>query len=236
MQGKTHFVTGIAASLAICRPQSFPLLVAGTGVAAVGSVISDIDVGNSSAHHDADKIIAAIIAAIAAVVIADLYLHLGIYERLLSGSSQPKLLTLALIFLVICAFGKSTKHRSFMHSFAALLALSACLYLSVPVLTPYFAIAFLSHLALDFFNRKKERLFWPSKKGYGFGLCTSTGLLNKIFFFVGLVAAITLFMTSVPMRNTGLMITAWFETIRHTLQNTIQSLWQWIRTTIVHIL
>ena len=59
MLGRTHFFIGTAAALAVLQPQTVPALVAGAGAAAIGGLISDIDVGTSQAQRDADKIIKA---------------------------------------------------------------------------------------------------------------------------------------------------------------------------------
>ena len=50
MLGRTHFFVGMTSALAIMQPESLPILVAGTGAAALGGVISDIDSGTSQAH------------------------------------------------------------------------------------------------------------------------------------------------------------------------------------------
>ena len=47
MLGRTHFFIGTAAALAVLQPQTVPVLVTGAGAAAIGSLISDIDVGTS---------------------------------------------------------------------------------------------------------------------------------------------------------------------------------------------
>lgn len=44
MLGRTHFFIGTAAALAVLQPQTVPALVAGAGAAAIGGLISDIDV------------------------------------------------------------------------------------------------------------------------------------------------------------------------------------------------
>ena len=150
MLGRTHFFIGTAAALAVLQPQTVPALVAGAGAAAIGGLISDIDVGTSQAHRDADKIITA-------TILAEYKLNLGIYRRLTSDSSVLRLLTGTAAFLLICAYGKQQPHRSFMHSFAALALLTACVDIIYPDASAYFAVGFLSHLVLDFFNRKPER-------------------------------------------------------------------------------
>ena len=58
MLGKTHMAVGVAAAMAVVHPKSLPELVIGLSAAAVGAVISDIDVGTAEAHKDADVIMA----------------------------------------------------------------------------------------------------------------------------------------------------------------------------------
>ena len=125
MLGRTHFFIGTAAALAVLQPQTVPALVAGAGAAAIGGLISDIDVGTSQAHRDADKIITATVAVAVLTILAEYKLNLGIYRRLTSDSSVLRLLAGTAAFLLICAYGKQQPHRSFMHSFAALALLTA---------------------------------------------------------------------------------------------------------------
>ena len=156
MLGRTHFFIGTAAALAVLQPQTVPALVAGAGAAAIGGLISDIDVGTSQAHRDADKIITATVAVAVLTILAEYKLNLGIYRRLTSDSSVLRLLTGTAAFLLICAYGKQQPHRSFMHSFAALALLTACVDIIYPDVSAYFAVGFLSHLVLDFFNRNRK--------------------------------------------------------------------------------
>lgn len=93
MLGRTHFFVGTAVSLAVLHPQSMSSLVAGAGAAAIGSMISDVDSGTSQAHQEADKIMAAVIAVSAVVIILDYKFHVGIYNRLMRDSSIARLLT-----------------------------------------------------------------------------------------------------------------------------------------------
>ena len=78
MLGRTHFFIGTAAALAVLQPQTVPALVAGAGAAAIGGLISDIDVGTSQAHRDADKIITATVAVAVLTILAEYKLNLGI--------------------------------------------------------------------------------------------------------------------------------------------------------------
>lgn len=169
MLGRTHFFIGISAALAVMQPSSMPTLVAGAGAAAIGGMISDIDSGTSQAHREADKIMTAAIAVTAIVILADYKFHVGIYERLMRNSSIARLLTGAMAFIIICTYGSSQPHRSFMHSFLSLFMLTACIDVIYPDAAPYFAVAYASHLALDLLNYRRLRLIWPMKRG--FSLC-----------------------------------------------------------------
>lgn len=175
---------GIAASMTILRPVTLPELITGLGAASVGALISDIDVGTTDAHRDADMITAMSVFAVAAVVVLDQMFHVGIWQILTQRSSFARVIPGVLAFIGICAFGKEQPHRSFMHSFLALFLLSALVDIIFPTAMPYFAIAFLSHLTTDIFNYKKVRLLYPWKKG---GFCLklfhAKGLANRILFY-----------------------------------------------------
>lgn len=193
MLGKTHMAAGVAASLSIMQPKNIQELVLGTGVAAIGAVISDIDIGTSDSHKEADKIIAMAAVVVTAMIAAEYIWHVGIYSRLMRNSSMARIVVAIAAFLMICDFGKGRPHRSFMHSVLALFLLTGCTMVFLPLAAPYFGIAFISHLVLDLLNRKKERLLYPWKMGFSFGLCSSKGLINKLLFRICSAASAGLF-------------------------------------------
>ena len=94
-----------------------------------------------------------------------------------------------LLFLIVCIFGKEQPHRSFMHSFLALILLDSAIALVFPKLISYFTIGFLSHLILDSLNKKRLRLLYPLKDGFCIGLFSADGLVNRIFYMAGCAAA-----------------------------------------------
>lgn len=190
MLGKTHLAVGIAASLAVVHPATIPELVIGLGVAAVGAVISDIDVGTTESHRDANIISAMAFVAVVAVVAADKLFNLGVYEILQERSNLARLIVGALAFIGVCAFGKEQPHRSFMHSFLAMVILSALVGVILPPAMPYFAVAFLSHLITDLFNFKKVRLLYPLKGGVAFHMFHAKGIANSFILLAGSVASV----------------------------------------------
>lgn len=190
MLGKTHMAVGIAAALALTTQASLPELVLATGVGAVGAVISDIDVGTSESHKEANKIIAMVTITMVGIGVLDQYVQLGIWDRIKSNREVYQLIIAGLIFIAICMYGKEQPHRSFMHSFLALGLLSGVIGVIYLPAVKYFSIGFLSHLILDMFNYKKVRLFYPIKKGVCFRLFHAQGMANDIAFITGVIVAV----------------------------------------------
>ncbi|MEI3226079.1 MAG: metal-dependent hydrolase [Lachnospiraceae bacterium] len=190
MLGKTHMAVGIAATLAITQPSGVSELVLAVGAGSLGALISDIDVGTSNSHRDADKITALSVVVVLAVFAMDYFCNTQIIERIIGSSGYLRIIAGLLLFIGICAFGKEQPHRSFMHSFLALILLSFALGLIWEKAVIYFAVGFLSHLATDIFNKKKVRLLYPMKGGVSLGLFHAYGLANDIFFAIGSIVAI----------------------------------------------
>lgn len=190
MLGKTHMAVGIAATLAITQPSGISELLLAVGAGSLGALISDIDVGTSNSHRDADKITALSVVVVLAVFALDYFCNTQIIERIIGSSGYLRIIAGLLLFIGICAFGKEQPHRSFMHSFLALILLSFALGLIWEKTVIYFAVGFLSHLATDIFNKKKVRLLYPLKGGVSLGLFHAYGLANDIFFAVGSIIAV----------------------------------------------
>lgn len=66
----THLSVGVAAALAVLQPDNLFECLAVTGIAAVGSVISDIDADQSKVRREADLMLGIGAAVLAAVMIA----------------------------------------------------------------------------------------------------------------------------------------------------------------------
>ena len=199
MLGKTHAVVGVTTALLVMQPKNMTELVAGTAGALIGSVISDIDVGTSGSHRDANKMIAIMVSAVVAVGVADHIWHIGIYSRMIQHTSLVRIWLSVQAFLTICAVGMKSRHRTFMHSFLAMILLTGCLWLFLPMTAGYFAVGFATHLLLDFFNKKGERIFFPAKKYFGIRILSSSGLVNDVVFGVGFLAMVRVIWMFVKM-------------------------------------
>lgn len=189
MLGKTHMIVGVSASLAITVPNTAPEFLIAVGLGAIGGVISDIDVETSNIHRNIGRVVLLTIVSAAVILGLDIFLKTGIIHKIMEDSSILRIVAGCLLFIIICAFGREQPHRTFMHSFLALLLLDAALGLIWPKLILYFTVGFLSHLVIDVLNKKKLSLWYPLKGGFCIGLFSADGLANQIFYIAGCIAA-----------------------------------------------
>lgn len=190
MLGNTHLTMGIATSLLLVPPKSLPELVVGIGAGALGGLICDIDVGTSKSHKQADIITMLAAVIVAGVILIDWIFKVGIQDKLMSNANFVQVFIPTILFIAICAIGKNTKHRTFMHSLVAGVLLTACMAVALPTAAPYFAIGFASHVGLDTLNKKKVKIFFPADYGVRFNLCSSNGKVNHILFYVGIAVSV----------------------------------------------
>jgi len=189
MLGKTHMIIGIAASLVVTQPVNIPEMILAIGGGALGALISDIDVRTSIIRHKADKIIVFSALTVLAVIVLDQLFHIGLMNKVVESNSYRKMIAGVILFIAVCAFGKEQPHRSFMHSFLAMLLLCLAISLVWKKAVIYFAVGFLSHLAIDIFNKSRVQLFYPFHRGIALGLFHAQGLANSVFFAIGSAVA-----------------------------------------------
>lgn len=194
MLGATHLSIGITAALAVIHPKNIQECIAVTGIAACGAVISDIDADQSKVRRQADLLLGLGTILLAAVFIAEAKFHINLTQYL-SGRQTLSERTVAVgIFIILCVIGRMTSHRTFMHSIIAdiLFSITVCVMFSAQAAIA-FAIAFATHILLDWPNCKGIQILWPYPKRFCVKLCASNGLVNRILCMIGTVTAINLF-------------------------------------------
>ena len=132
MTGKTHLAVGTATTLVLTRPTTLTDLVLCLSMAALGSLICDIDIKSSKSHKRFRKILTIGIFLLVGVIFLEYYFSFPILDQLPNYSPFLKGLAGVTCFLALCSFGKEQPHRSFMHSFLGLFLLSASVYLVLP--------------------------------------------------------------------------------------------------------
>lgn len=186
MTGKTHMVSGIAASFALALPGTPKAMLICLGAAAVGGVISDIDVSTSDARRNFNKLlwVTAFILVLAGFL--EYYFQFGIFNM---ARQHGYLFTFIgfLLFFIVCIYGKEQPHRSFMHSILGLVLLTCSIYMVFPPASFPFAIAMASHILLDLLNKRRVKLFYPFRKGIALFVCKSDGIVNTVLFYMALL-------------------------------------------------
>lgn len=188
MTGKTHWVVGITTALCVLQPTNLKEWGIGVGAAMVGSVISDIDVHSSHSQKILNRVIKIAVAAALVLAFVEYRFRIGILQAFSEEDGIFRAFVGLFAFLLMCAVGKNSPHRSFTHSFLGWAILSGIVYFISPLAAPYFAVAMLSHILLDLLNRRKVRLLYPLKKGICFSVCKSDGALNQLLLHVGTAA------------------------------------------------
>ena len=194
MTGKTHAAVGLGTVLAVTQPSTVSGLVLAAGTGMLGALISDIDVGTSKSHKDANRITLIAVLLVAAEIALNYFYDFSIWEKIRNDQSMAQVAMGVIIFIAVCAFGKNQPHRSFMHSLAAGVIFTMVTYtmFSKQAALAFF-VAFLTHILLDLPNCKGIQLFWPVPGHHCFKLCASNGWVNRILCLAGTVMAINLF-------------------------------------------
>lgn len=187
MTGKTHIACGMAAALAVTRPGDLQELSLCVVASAVGAVICDVDAKASDARKQFNRAAAVVMAIMAAVVYFDYRMGINGFAVLFYRESMIRSACGILLFLTVCARGRTTPHRSFMHSMVASLILSATVYIIMPQMVLPFWVAVMSHILLDILNNKKVRVFYPLKDGICLNICKADKMADKVLFYTGIM-------------------------------------------------
>ena len=82
MTGKTHAAVGLGTVLAVTQPSTVSGLVLAAGTGMLGALISDIDVGTSKSHKDADRITLIAVLLVAAEIALNYFCNFSIWDHL----------------------------------------------------------------------------------------------------------------------------------------------------------
>lgn len=119
MQGKTHLVVGTAATMAVLHPDHVPELICGTAIAAIGTLICDVDSDLSESNQKGSIAVGIGFIVLLLLMLIEHKWNIGITDFLLDNSNILRFIIGLVLFLVVCIFGKLHAHRTFMHSFLA---------------------------------------------------------------------------------------------------------------------
>ncbi len=191
MLAKTHITVGMATALVVARPETVPALICAVAGGGLGGWISDVDVRGNPDAREVLKSVPGMAALVTLSLVLDKLFDLGIVSSILA-SAGPGAIFGAALFCVLAVVGMGTSHRTFTHSLlcCALWGLGACLV--HPGLGVAISVGLASHLILDLFNMRGERLLFPLKKTFCLGRCPSNGRANTALGTMGLVSTLVL--------------------------------------------
>ena len=174
MDGQTHAALGAATALVIVRPAEPKTLIATAAVGAFAGILPDIDTGGKVASI-IHKITLAFIWIVCFFVCQAALTGSTVIESIDDSGMAINMLGLA-ILIGFSIFGDTQPHRGFTHSVLALLISYFSTYLIFRNLALAFCIGYASHLFIDLFNKKGERLLWPLPYRWCLNLCKANGL------------------------------------------------------------
>ena len=88
--------------------------------------------------------------------------------------------------------GFLSEHRTFTHSFLALVLYTFTTWLIYKPIALAVSVAYLSHILLDILNKRKVLILYPSKFGVCLKMCYANKTANKVFMYVGFGASVVL--------------------------------------------
>ena len=155
----------------------------------LGALISDIDVGTSKSHKDADRITLIAVLLVAAEIALNYFYNFPSGKRSAITSLWRRLPWELLFLLQSAPLEKSAAPviYAFDHAMAIL---SAAISMVSVKLVLYFVVGFASHLVLDCFNRKRVRILYPLPGGIALDFCKAGGFVDSLLFKLGSVAVI----------------------------------------------
>lgn len=197
MLGKTHFVLGMASALVITQPQTIPGVITSMIGGAIGGWIVDIDIKNRDIKRSEDaereNVYDTIIDVlfIIAFITVDFFTGEGMCQYVIDNWGV-KIWGALFGLLILSLIGLNTKHRTFTHSFLAMILFSGSVYLFCRPAAIPFLIGYASHLISDFFNKWGLQLFFPLKWKLCLKLCRSNEKANRVLFWISLTVDIVL--------------------------------------------
>ncbi|QFJ54237.1 metal-dependent hydrolase [Pseudobutyrivibrio xylanivorans] len=182
MQANTHAAVGVTIGLAVSFGQPSDMMLLAVTSAFVGSIICDIDVGETG-KRSTPLILSAVSSL--AVIFFSIFGYVFDTNTMMLWKKESGYLRSIIgitLFIGLCIYGSRKPHRSFMHSLLGMLLLGGGVYLIFPTASFYFLMGYVSHLILDIFNYRPVKLFYPIEKGYSLKRCYSKSRVNSIIF------------------------------------------------------
>lgn len=193
MNKGTHIAVGIAAAtgLACIIPQmrfsDIETYSIGIGIAAIGSILPDIDLNGTSKLKRTLRSVF-LLAIVAIVLLAAQAIKTGAFYGVLTSILCSKSAIGMLVFLGICFIGYKSNHRTFTHQLIGAVCFTVPLSYAIGTkLAIWFCIGFVSHQLIDMLNKRKIKWLYPFNIDFAQYVCDADGIASKL---IGCIAGV----------------------------------------------
>ncbi|MDS0527891.1 metal-dependent hydrolase [Clostridium sp. SHJSY1] len=196
MTGKTHMSVGVGAATVLLPTNDMKTIFGGTALALIGSLIVDIDTEKSGGSVMLKEAAAGAVILVALGIILNDRYKINILKYIIGNKNLNDMLPALGILTLALIIGKFSSHRSFMHSIVGVIAFTVPAYMLFgEVFCKWFFVGYVSHIAIDMFNKKGVRLFYPLKSGVCLDMCKADGMADKALFFMFIGVTISKYIT-----------------------------------------
>lgn len=196
MTGKTHMSVGVGAATVLLPTNDIKTIMGGTALALIGSLLVDIDTEKSEGSVMLKEAAAGVVILVVLGLILNDRYKINILNYILGNKKLDDMIPALGILLIALVIGKVSSHRSFMHSIVGVIAFTVPAYMILgETLCKWFFVGYVSHIAIDLFNKKGVRLLYPLKSGVCLDMCKADGKADKALFFVFIGVTISKYIT-----------------------------------------
>ena len=199
MTGKTHMAVGVGIALSLLHTKDIKVIIGGTVLALIGSIIVDIDTEKSKGSKLVGEIFVTLVIVLLLGVFLRIKYNVNTLGYITANKSIMQMTPALLILLAFVGLGKLSTHRTFTHSLIGIVAFTIPIYMLVGPLYIWFLIGYGVHIIADLLNKKNVRLFYPIKGGVSLGLCSADGVVDKILFCIFLFIIATFYIHVVQL-------------------------------------
>ncbi|AGX43125.1 metal-dependent hydrolase [Clostridium saccharobutylicum] len=191
MTGKTHMAIGACAATLMLPSNDIKIILGGTALSVVGSLIVDIDTPKSKGATFFKNLFGCtIILLILGLVVKEKF-NINIFNYITQNTEFSKIIPALCILLILIVLGLKSPHRSFTHSIIGFILFAIPIYIMTGELYKWFAIGYIAHILADMLNKKEIKILYPLKKGIALSFCSADGIVDKLL-FIGSVGIIVL--------------------------------------------
>lgn len=197
MTGKTHMAIGAGAATIMLPSNDIKIILGGTALSIVGSLIVDVDTPKSKAATFLKNLFGfTIIFIILGLIIKERF-NINIFNYITQNKRFIQIIPALCILLILIVLGLKSQHRSFTHSIIGFILFTIPIYMMTGELYKWFVIGYIAHILADVLNKKEIKVLFPLKKGIALNLCSADGIVDKLLFTASIIIIILIYIAHI---------------------------------------